>query len=191
MKFLAALLLFSAAVSARADILIYNGLAPAREFGLATRIRREREIFVIDTDHQQIQRLHAGIMGRQRVFSVGNVEAIHIIQPILGRRTFTVVSEAETTTGSGTDFTTESLYLRGLNVRVRVASGATRLAPRLLGGTERTVVQDNTQVSSVEQAYAVFINEILTVASNNANETLDEAVTRVTISLQNAGYKKL
>lgn len=193
MKFpaLLAALLLSAAASAQADILIYGGFAPARELGLISAVRREREIFIVDTDNQLMQRIHTGVMGRQRVFSVGNVKTIHIIQPIFRRHDYTVISQAETSTGNGTDFTTQSLYLRGVNTRVRIAAGATGRAPRMLGGSDRTVVQDNTQASAVEQNFAVALNEVLTVAANSAHESVTDATNRVVISLQNAGYKGL
>jgi hypothetical protein len=193
MKFLAALstLLLSVAASAHADILIYGGIAPARELGYVSTIRREREIFVIDTDNQQIQRIHAGILGRRGVFSVGDLETIHIVMPITARRSYTIISQADTTIGSGTNFTTKSLYLRGLNSRVRIAVGTQILAPRVLGGQDRTVTKNDAQLSSLEQSFAAALNVALTVASNTAHETLSEAVDRVTIALENANYRKL
>lgn len=193
MKFLAAAsaLLLSLAASARADILIYNGIAPTREIGVLSPFHSDREVFIIDTTNERIQRVHSGHVGRVGVFTVDDAVNAHIVQPLTNRRSYTVVSQADTINGGGANFSTKSLYLRGVNLRVRIAAGKVALYPHVLGGTDRTVVRSDTQVSSTEQSFAVVLNSILTIASNTASDTLADATDRVITALQNAGYKKL
>jgi hypothetical protein len=181
-----AALLFSS-LPASALILIYDGPAPAKGFGSAEKLRRNRTFLVLDTETSQAQMVN--FFGRKRTKDFDVIGPVPMDSGSIpgARGSQSVATGVLRTEPQPSDFDTIAISYRGKNV---VLDRAPQLiAPRFISGVLRRTTKNLADISHIEQRFLVEFNKKLTKAAKANEETLEEAVERVKTILENKGYE--
>lgn len=180
---IAALLLTS--VVAPAAILIFDGPAPMKTFGTDFSPKRNRAMLVYDTTGGQIGIInYFGSRGRgqQIPFEPLPVDGGMIS---LRRGSMTVLTGVTRSADAG-DFNTNFVNFRGKNALLNRSLNLS--GPRVLSGTARVTAKTGAQVTHTEQSLSLVYQTKLSNAANEANDSFEQALNRITIELQNRGY---
>ena len=181
-----ALVLFSA-LPASALIIIYDGPAPAKGFGAADKLRRNRTFLVLDTVSSQAQLVNFFGKGKSKDFDVVGPIPMDSASIPGARGSQSVATGILRTEPQPSDFDTIAVSYRGKNV---VLDRSPQLiAPRVINGIFRRTTKNLADVSYIEQRFLVRYNKTLTKAAKTNEETLEEAVIRITTILENKGYE--
>jgi hypothetical protein len=189
MRLLASILaaVLFASLPASATILIYDGPAPAKGFGAAETLRRNRSFLILDTITSQAQLVNFFGKGKSKDYDVVGPIPMDSASIPGARGSQSVATGILRTELQPSDFDTIAMSYRGKNV---VLDRSPQLiAPRVISGTFRRTTKNLADISHIEQRFLVTFNKTLTKAAKTNEETLEQAVERVTMILENKGFE--
>ena len=181
----AALLLFSA-LSASATILIYEGPAPTKVYGTGGNQKKNRAYLILDTTTSQVQLVNFYAPKGRRDFMVEAPIPVHsgTIPGVKGSST--VATGTLSVEPQPTDFGTVVVSFRGRNRDL--GKSVPGIYPRVLSGIYRRTSKNLTEVTHIEQRFTLRFSKTITDAANRSEETLEEAVRRVEMVLENRRF---
>ncbi len=196
-KLLTSLILLSSSVCF-ADVAVYSGSqvsSTASEAGARTSVSR---IFqVVDLDSQKIVAITLGKTETERTYSVAaaaDVVIAAIGAPPGNGRSKTVLAQAGTEIDATSGITTiASFFASGLNAQVVIKGTQATSLPKNLQGIGMAVTTASTSGNPVPASRSAVkstlnLREEISRAANDAGETLDQAVARVTAGLALKGF---
>ena len=184
-----AAVLLASALSASATILVYEGPAPVKIYGTGTKQKKNQAYLVIETETSRAQLINFYAPRNGRDFAV--LEPITLnsgtIPGVNGSTT--VATGSVTTEPQPTDFDTIVLSFRGRNRNLDASLNL--IHPRVISGIYRRTTKSFSDVTHVEQRFTLRFAKTITAAANRGDETLEEAVERVRIVLENRRYTEV
>ncbi len=201
MKALLTSLLTLVATCSFADLAVYNGVQVVKTLSLdGTSTLVEKTIEVVDLENSSLVMITLGFnkATRQKTFSVAEPAAVLIasVQDSRGNnRSTTTFSQAESSTDATTGIKTVGSFLQsGGDLKVTIKGQQKTSLPRNMHSAAFVVSSEGSDTggpiasAKVETVATYVLQEATSRTSNDAGDTLQQAVDRITADLIAKGY---
>lgn len=177
------------AFSANAELLVYKGNMVEKRYGNGAQAKDAyRSLLIVDNvtgDARKINYYTSGtgfyMVGEEQQFLTNRVV-------LKDGRTQTVLARAQS--GSPTE-PVVSVFAKGLNSRLQVASNAASIAARTLDWNLKSVGPSQDGSESLEEAGVLVFHEAFTMSLNNQGKGLAEAEQSLRSYLEAHGYREV
>jgi hypothetical protein len=185
--------LFLTAPDSQAEILIYKGTNRCTS-DLSSPLPPVSTFFgIVDTDHSTIASISLLTLGGKKLQVVSPPTAFSFTTPELaGGRSVTTMSLGIVSGSGNADFSNFFIHFRGVNTSLKVTSafgGTFKSFPRALTGL---AVQDVAAASSgsfLEQRIVASYQQARSIAANDANLTIQQALDLLSAELKKSGFQ--
>ena len=186
MKYLFAILIWTVTLSGHGQVLVYKGTQASTFIGgNRSQIVPIGGNFLYDVSSGRCVVIGAYVEGGVKKYRVNEKTnfTVGVVSGSLGLK-YTVLEELYEGVGGSRG----SVYLKGLNALLTVATRQTFTAPRTFSGHVRELYHHNGALTAHEGSATAAYDQAATVKANNGNATIDDLVSSISAGLRDKGY---
>jgi hypothetical protein len=176
-----------------AEILIYKGSAKSKAVGAFNKLNSHGHVFwVHDVTSGVTTQIYYGTYLDLKSYNITDVaNRTGTVHPINGT-SFTVLTKIKSGTDTNGIFTSQAVWIRGVNTTLKVSNSTTKVFPRRLtlhakdlqvvgvNGLEETIVSEG-------NGNCIFMSTE-TITANESGETQSQAIARLSAEVEALGY---
>jgi hypothetical protein len=187
------LILAVAAFTARpasAQLLIYKGTIKQSTTGQGASLKLNPSIYlIIDHATANTAQILYTTSGRTKVYSTTTGTNFHIVQLTGAKgKTIEAIAHLANSCDLSEGSTSDDVLAQGADSLLVLNAGGTVTFPRILSGSSKVVSYESGTPAYVESTLTASFDATQTQVSNEAGDTLDAAVARISNLLQSQGY---
>src|SRR6266498_166590 len=177
---------------ASAELLIYKGTETETVAGEYNGAHYSlRLIYIVDHDSANIGRItYYTLNGNKRHSKSTLTDAHFVTVPAANGKAYTVVARVPTDCEAQSDRNGEGVYFAGLNATLKTSTNATAIFPRVFvdSGNGLSFSTRTGDPLLVRGSLSLAFNQAETVRSNQAGETLEDALDRLGRYVESLGF---
>jgi hypothetical protein len=181
-------LLFLALLPARSELVIYHGTATESVVGLGRRLSLPFQMYyVIDSDTGTFTEIAYRNYRSSKQYYTTLTTNVHIVTAVApAGKTWTGISHVLNTCDTAEGYVNEGVLLQGINGSLPVSSNSVISFPGQLTSESHGYSPGGSYSYNTSRKAA--FDRANTIVSNNAGETMDQAVARLSGQLEKSGY---